>query len=52
MTKEELLDLLKENLTISVDHKTETDWESGEIRVSILFDGETVCEGFDYVFNR
>lgn len=48
MTKEELLDLLKENLTISVDHKTETE----EIRVSILFDGETVCEGFDYVFNR
>lgn len=52
MTKEELLDLLKENLTISVDHKAEDSWGSAEMRVSILFDGETICEGFDYVFNN
>lgn len=52
VTKEELRELLKENLTVNVFQKTETDWESGEIRVTISFDGETICEDFDYVFNR
>lgn len=51
MSKEELLELLKENLTINVDHKAESEWASGEIRVTILFDGETICEGYDYVFS-
>ena len=49
--KEDLLALLKENLTLQVDHKDESEYSSGEIRVTILFDGETVCEGWSYVFN-
>lgn len=52
MTKEELRELLKENMTVNVFQKAETDWECGEIRVTISFDGETICEDFDYVFNR
>lgn len=52
MTKAEMLEMLKENLTVNVYQKSETDWESGEIRVSIHFDGELICEDFDYVFNR
>lgn len=52
MTKEGLLEMLKENLTVAIEHKAETDWESGELRVSILFDGEKICEDWSYVFNR
>lgn len=51
MTKDDLLEMLKENLTVNVEHKAEGEWTSGEIRVTILFDGETICEGYDYVFN-
>lgn len=52
MDKYELLVMLKKNLSLKVYHKQETEYENGEIRVTIFFDGIPLCEDFDYVYNR
>ncbi len=52
MTKEEVLELLKEKLTISVEVSERGDWESEKtytkVKVRLYLDGELISESSDY----
>ena len=43
MTKQELVEFLKENLTVGVDFRTYTYGGSNQLEVNIKLDGETIC---------
>ena len=45
MDKEQLLALLKENLTISIDQESGSD----KLTIGIYFDGDLICENHEYL---
>jgi hypothetical protein len=49
MTKEELLELLKENLSISINTETYQSFGPEGVRISVglFFDGELISESYD-----
>jgi hypothetical protein len=49
MTKEELLKLLKENLSIEVKQISDWDYTHKTIEVIISFDDKVICEDFCYL---
>lgn len=50
MTRDEIVEMLKENITIEVDVGRDSGWDYREVvRVKLLFDGEVICQGYDTI---
>ncbi len=51
MTKEELLDILKEHLTIQLDYFRGNDWETKSLSVKLFIDDEEICKCTEYIYD-
>lgn len=51
MTKDELIEFLRENLKVTVNHEAENWNSSAIIKVGLVLCDETIHEEYTYVFN-
>lgn len=50
MDKESLFQILREFLTVEVSHQEETWYDSAEMKVKLLLDGEVVSESITPIY--
>lgn len=52
MTKEDVLDIIRESLTVEVDYKKSMAYfDMTTLRVRILLDGEILSESTEYIYD-
>lgn len=49
MTKEELIEFLRENLRIDIDYRSGGDYEPTKIKVGLFLDGREISTAADYI---